>query len=610
MLSPIKSKTSVRRMVFIDTETIGYPTDIWKGTGEAELHLLRLGWALFWDSGKDRPPKEFHTPDEFFEHLEAFIGKSKDTTFVYDYNGSFDYQVLGVVKRVSQREGWRLFKAPIEDPFIMEAYYRNRPVWFLDMGNHLGEKPKLSRIGDEIGLPKLGVDAARLDDYPDEEVSKYCYRDAEIVREYMLRWLNFLKDNDLGPYRPTIAGQCLTTFRHRFIENSILIHHQPYVSIIEREAYKGGRNEPWYVGSVDMAYKLDVNSFHPFVMSTKALPCGLVYTQKHPGSRFLKELMDKDRLFIIKGKFYIPKKAPVISVRMMVPTDHVERTILPVGVFDATITSVEYKQLLSEGGKMMSGEFVSVYDSAVLFKGYIDFFYQMRLKYKKEKNKTLDSMSKYFMNSLEGKFAQHVEESIEIKADEKVNTFTPIIDAKNRYPDVCIKEYGGRKFMYTRTKMDSAQTFTAISAFIRAWTRVILWDDIRTIYKAGGVVYYMDTDSIFCDDKGFEALMNAGRVDPNRLGAFKLEESGPLTIRNTKDYTMNGVDRIKGVRKDAVYKDGVYYQTMFVRMGGMLRRGIDEGVLIVQNTEKRLSHRCEKGTVDGEGWVHPYELDD
>jgi hypothetical protein len=604
MLSEIKSTTNVRRMVFLDTETTGTPTDLWKGKGTPKLHLLRLGWAIFWKTGEEYS-KEFKTPDQFFDDLEDFIGHRQKAVFVYSYNASFDYQILGVIKRITEREGWHLKRAPIDKPFIIEATCNGSVVWFLDMGNHLGTRPKLAKIGEELGLEKIDVDASKLDQYSDEEVSTYCKRDAEIVRTWMLEWMNFLKDNDLGPYRPSIAAQCLTTFRHRFIDNPIYIHHHPEASQIERASYKGGRNEAFFLGNIKHAYKLDVNSFHPYIMAEKELPCRLAGGLVHPKAKSLSGLLDQGTLFLVQGKFFVP--TPVISVRRVV-APRIERTIFPVGTFSATITSMEYAQLLSVGGSLVEGEMLLKYSSSILFKSYIDYFYSLRLKYKSLDNKTLDTMSKYFMNSLEGKFAQHVPLSMEVTgplSSEDIEVFDESTGAT-----FSVKVFGDRKWMYTRTKRDSANTFTAISSFIRAYTRTILYDDIRYIHSSGGEVYYVDTDSIFCDRVGYEALCSAGRVSPSRLGAYKLEEEGPLTIHGAKDYLFNGHRAIKGIREDAVEKDGVFKQVHFVRMTGMRARGIDEGVIIVDNFEKRPTRKYHKGVRTASGWVEPLVINE
>lgn len=604
MLSDIKSTTKVRRMVFLDTETHGEPTNAWKGTGKPKLHLLRLGWMVTWDAG-DEEWHYFTTADEFFSILEKFISAEREQTYIYSYNSSFDFQILGVLKRIREREGWSLMGSPIFKPFMIQAKYKYSTAWFLDMGNHLGVKLPLSEIGKGMNILKGDLDRKHLDDYPDEDVAKYCKRDTEIVRNYMLEWFRFLKDNDLGPYRPSLAAQCLTTFRHKFIDVPIWVHHHPFVSQVERKSYKGGRNEAFFIGEVPYAYKLDVNSFHPFIMSSLPLPYKLKGTISHPRTRTLQSLLDNDRAFIVDGKVWTPE--PVISVRRVV-APHIERTIFPVGSFPATITSMEYRQLLGVGGKMIEADVACVYDVDILFKSYIDFFYKKRLEFKASGDKTRDSMSKYFMNSLEGKFAQHVPMSTEINGKSPING--QVANLVGNEDNFEIKEYGGKTYVYTKTKKDSVNTFTAISSFIRAYTRVMLWEDFNLIRNAGGRVFYCDTDSIFCDKAGYKALSSGGRIDDKRLGAYKKEDEGTLTIYGAKDYLFNGKKVIKGIREDAVQDGDSFKQTYFERMQGMMRRNIEEGVIIVDDFEKRPTRIYRKGTVSDSGWVKPLFIDE
>jgi len=611
MISALKSETNISRMVFLDTETTNTPSPkgAWGGTGKPSLAVLRLGWACFWNRGTEQW-REFHTSDTFFEYLEAFIGHGRRPVFIYTYNASFDYQVLGVIQQVAKRKGWKYDRAPFASSvFIFGCDYLGSQVWFLDMGNHIGgPKRPLSDMAAEMGTEKMELDRKRMDDYPDEVVSPYCRRDVEIVRDYMLKWIRFLLENSLGAYRPTLASQCITAYRHRFIDKVIYVHNLPIISVLERESYRGGRNEAFFIGKIpNKVFKLDVNSFHPYIMKEKKLPYRLVRAGNHLDVMNLDFIIASGRQFIIRCDVTCDEKSRCIGIRAEVKPREI-RTIFPVGTFNATITSIEYEQLRRYGGSVSNITKYAVYDCAILFKSYIDFFYQKRMYYKSTKDKTMDTNAKYFMNSLEGKLAQHTRRTTVINHDTHRDEGDHVIIDAQTGENVIIHVYGGKEWVTSREREEGYNVFVAIPSFIRAYTRILLWEDFNTIWRAGGEVYYCDCDSIFCNEKAKDSIFM--KLSNDRLGAYKVEGiSEGVIIHGCKDYIFDGTAHIKGIRKDAIYENGAFKQTHFCRMSAMLQRGIGEGVIIVDDFEKRPKRIYLKGIVPaGGGWIQPLSM--
>jgi len=615
-MTHIKGTTSIRRMLFLDTETTSTPAPkgVWRGSGTPMMAKLRLGVMCRWKLNTNNNPSEdwhiFRSIDTFYDLVEGFIGTHRNPVFIYTYNASFDYQVLGLMDAMKQRPNWTYERAPIiGNVFIFETKYKGITVFWLDMGNHLGVKRPLKEIGHDLGMEKLEVDSANLDAYTDEEVEVYCKRDVEIVREYMLKWISFLRDNDLGAYRPTLAGQCLMAYRHKFIEQPIWVHNIPHISALERRSYKGGRNEAFFIGEIpDKVYKLDVNSFHPFIMSSLPLPYRLKRAGRHIDPITIDGYLDAGDVAILDCNISVPQEARCICVREPVE-GKTERSIFPIGTYNATITSPEYQQLLRYGGKVNYIDSYAIYAADILFKKYMDFFYTNRLRFKDSGDKTSDTNCKYFMNSLEGKFAQHVKETTVINEDSDRESGDYVVIDASTNERFTVHVYGGREWVSSKTKTEGYEVFVSIPSFIRAYTRVILWEDFNDIWRAGGKVYYTDTDSIFTDEQGYQALMQAGKVDSKRLGAYKLEETSTnTTINGCKDYIFSGKEKIKGVKANATLTNGVYKQTQFCRMTDMLRRGISNGVLIIDEFEKRPTRKYYKGIKGADGWTLPHQL--
>ena len=593
-----QNTATISRMVFLDTETT---------KGEDGLAHLRLGWACMWLKGGEKW-HYFTTEDQFWDKLETFIGNKHASTFVYAYNSAFDFQVLGL-ENAMRRPGWTYERPAILKPFIFQAHRgEHNPVWFLDMGNHVGGKIPLAKIGETMNILKGDLDRKRLDDYPDIEVSKYCKRDVEIVRNYILEWLYFLRENNLGAYRPSLAAQCLTAYRTRFVEQPIYTHDIKPVVALERESYRGGRMECFFIGDVQQkAYKLDVNSFHPYIMRNLPLPYRLRGTLKNPKISALGKILDRDQAFIASGRVVVPPEARMISIRRTV--DKVDTNIFPVGTFHAVFTSIDYESLIHYGGKVLGLDRVAIYDKDVLFKSYIDFFYKKRLEFKEAGLRSMEQMAKYFMNSLEGKFAQKVNQTVLYMnpAQHTHNYMLALPDGSSTQ----VMVYDNKEWITVPTAEESWNTFIPISSFIRSYTRVILWDDMHDIWSRGGKVYYCDTDSIFCDEAGRDALQTVNRISSSALGAYKLEDEGTLSILGAKNYMFNGKRVIKGIREDAEeIAPHVYRQTRFNTMGQMRRKNISCGVEIKDDFIVKLSLQYRKGIVSPSGWVEPFVLNE
>ena len=93
------------------------------------------------------------------------------------------------------------------------------------------------------------------------------------------------------------------------------------------------------------------------------------------------------------------------------------------------------------------------------------------------------------------------------------------------------------------------------------------------------------------------------------MGMLKLEwESDNVVIRGLKDYSIDGANKIKGIRKDAqVISDNVYTQEQFRGIEGMIRAG-DMDRILIKTVTKNLMREYLKGQVAESGRVYPLNL--
>ncbi|CAM2915553.1 DNA polymerase [Erysipelothrix tonsillarum] len=390
----------------------------------------------------------------------------------------------------------------------------------------------LKVLGKIFGLPKLDFEHGRVIDMNNpkdrEEALVYAKRDVEILTRAMLELFNFIRDEDLGPFSMTVAGQAFAAFRHRFQpEESIFIHSNERVLEVERRAYAGGRNECFRLGQVPSEVTVyDINSMYPHVMWEYRYPTRLVTFWREASNEKVLNMIKDDYLVVCDVLVNTPY--PIYHDR-----SHGTRLEFPVGRFKTALTTPELIQGF-ERGIIEKVENVAIYEGSKLFEDYVTFFYEERLKAKAKGDKVRDALYKMFLTNLYGKFGQ-TNKVWDRVADAEPN----IVDEYNVETDYGIathRVFGGGVWQRNNDPDDqeSFNSFPAIAAHVTGYARMLIWSIIETAGREN--VYYTDTDSVFVNAKGEKNLQAAGMVDDKILGRLKMEKVGRLYLNGCKDY--------------------------------------------------------------------------
>jgi hypothetical protein len=605
-------------ILFFDTET--RPVELEDGvTTRHDLHFGVTQFVSYRNTrgGWQRPQQTvFDTPTQFWDEVEA---RSRPNTvlYVFAHNlGGFDFNVVGAHRALLDR-GWELGMTVIEcPPFILEFKMESRTILLLDSLNYT--RDSLANIGRSMGLPKgedPGVWCTK------EERLDYCVNDVDILRKFMCAFIDFTNDNDLGNFANTGASQAMHAWRHRFAPTYVQKSGRTAVKVfptrgpdfetLERAAYYAGRVGADTIGDLQDIHYVDVNSLFPSVMLQEKFP----YQLRGQG-----ETMSLPQLRALLGRGEgIIAEVTLCSDKDWYPMRGEERLLFPVGTFTTTLATPEIQLALDEGQLLSVGKWQS-YLMADLFSEYINYFYQLRLRFKAEGNGLWEYICKVtFLNSLYGKFGQKAPEWVE---DDTVTW--PEHDHLGRPTGYLMQiddiEY--RRIGYTiERKLEdsdrgSAKTaFVAIACHVTSHARLRLLEGIRIAGREN--CHYHDTDSIFLNEKGYQNLHDAGLISPGELGKWKLEsvgadklpEPGPMTIRGLKDYTFKGQTKIKGINRRAKQiNENTFEQEQFTSYAGSLRRKTD-GTMTTRKMTKTLTRIYTKGTVpDGGGRVSPLRM--
>jgi len=582
-----KTLTIPRHFIFFDTETTQNVNP-----DKSISQLLKMGWACYYQRayGRHREQIEwfyFESAVVFWQFVYRHT-ESKQRLWVISCNVAFDFTVVEGF-RFLHREGYKLkFFHNNGVSVIITVVKGNKSIVFLDSMNWFTES--LAETGKRIGIPKLSID---FDTCTQQELSTYCQNDVLIEFENFRKFISFLETNTISRLCYTKASTAMAAYLLRHYHTPIYIHNNAEAIKLERESYKGGRCECFYIGDLgnENYYILDVNSLYPFVMRNALYPVKYV--------QIIYNLRNNDLAQIIQtkavvGKVQIETDEPIYALKH-------ERTIFPIGKFETTLTTPELKYALEHNHiKEILG--VVIYEQANIFTTYVDSMYRLRKDFKAKGIKEYDVLCKYLLNSLYGKFGQKAEQWVKIgnAPNEPDRVIITLEGNSNRRGKIMfllgevfqVKGYG-----------EAFNSFPAIAAHVTAYGRLYLWQLMQIAGQ--GNYFYCDTDSLIVNETGLLNLQHL--LDDTELGKLKIQEKGShLIINGLKDYITDTKKVIKGIRKNAVQvSDTVYEQQLWPTFKGLLKSN-NVNIYTVTNVVKHLSREYTKGIVDEKGIVSPF----
>lgn len=586
-----KSMAMPRHIIFFDTET-------WQDeTKEGQIRQsLRLGWAVYYRKSYGRHTERmewllFHTADEFWRFVGKY-DKPKVKLWCIARNITFDFTVV---------KGWtHLRKLGYKLKFfhnkgtcnIISVRNKSKCIVFLDSMNWFVES--LEKTGTRIGIPKLKIDFKTCSE---SELKIYCKRDVEIEFENFKLFIKFLEDNQVSRLCYTRGSTAMAAFLLRHYNTQIYIHNNAEAIKLERDSYKGGRVECFYLGVLKNAnyYMLDVNSLYPFVMRNNQYPVKYEKILQRISHKALQRALTNKS---VTGRVLIETDIPIYGVKR-------GRLVFPIGRFWTVLTTPELKYALANNHIKKIRDCV-IYEQETIFESYVDTFYALRQQFKSTGNAEYEELCKKMLNSLYGKFGQKGEEWEKIgdcagERDREMLCF----NMNNRR--VTKMRYLLGQVFILKGHGECFDSFPAIAAHVTAYARMYLWSLMQ---KAGwGNYYYCDTDSLIVNEVGLCNLKDT--IHRTNLGHLKIDERcGNVIIRGLKDYTTQAKTVTKGIRKSAVrIADGVYSQEQWPSFRGLLRSDHPE-TYIVETVTKHLTYKYTKGNVTQDGVVLPFVYDD
>lgn len=550
----------------------------------AERRSAEAAWSEDW--------REWRDPVRLWEYVEG-LATAKKPLHVVGHNVFFDLTVSGFFPYFSSRSWTRTFWYDKGLTYIFCIRLGSRSIKAVSSTNWFSAS--LAAMGKVVGLEKLSVDFAtrNLD-----RLSIYCFRDVEILVDYVLRYIAFVAGNELGSFRLTKASQALAAYRHRFMETKLYLHEVEEVRALESAAYFGGRTEAHWLGDIRGGpfLSLDVNSMYPHCMKRFPFPTKLRDYTEGPSLSRVESYLGR---FLCVAEVELETDVPLYAVKR----EH--KVVFPVGRVRTFLTTPSLTEALRRG-HLRRVLRVALYDGAPIFSGYVDAMYTMRMEARARGDLLMDTFAKYLLNSLYGKFGQylHEEETVSSEAGDGYTRYE-IYDSTTGEREVrtlCmnVETISGQQAY-------SDKSFYAIPAHVTDHARLLLWSIIEEVgYRR---VLYCDTDSVKIRKRDLARVSYP--MHATDLGALKVERvSEELTIYGLKDYREGSLVHCKGVPHDAEeIAPGVFRFKAWLRQGSHLRRGAEDRYIVV-DMSRALKRQYTKGRVLSSGEIVPLRFRD
>lgn len=448
----------------------------------------------------------------FGEDIDSFINYCSlinESSSFYFHNLKFDGEFIihyllthGFVHVNEKKLGVNQFSTIISD---LNVFYCIKVKFKEEVIISFFDSLKLLNFSVEEVVKAFNLSIKKLEiDYKAKREKGHKITDEEkeyLKHDVMIMSLALEKMFEMKITRMTIASNAMNFFKDTISKKRFEEWFKPPLYDKDlRQAYKGGftyLNEIYRGKEVKEGIVLDVNSLYPSVMYYSPMPYGegIYFDGKYVPDKLYNLYIQN-----ITCQFRIKKDMiPTIQIKnnlSFVPTEYLSSSNGE--SINLTLTNVDLKLFL---------EHYDIYDvsynwgwkyksSTKIFKRYIDYWNELKVKATKEGNKPLRTIAKLMLNSLYGKFAA-----------------SPEGRSKIPYLDNNIVKY----------KLSELEERTAyylpISIFITSWARD------KTIRSAQAVYHrfiYADTDSLHLEGTDIpENLL----ISDTELGKWKIEST-------------------------------------------------------------------------------------
>lgn len=529
--------------------------------------------------------------DTLWRDVSNFAG-SEGRTVVWCHNLAYDIRIASVFT-VLPAIGWKLIGHNISPRGTWLEWRRDgRTIVFCDSFSVF--PASIERIGTwfGIGKPDLPSEDAGMDVWLNR-----CTADTRILATAILRYLEWLKNNDMGNWQLTGNAQAWAMYRHKFLTHKLTVHSERDALATERRAMWAGRCEAYWHGKITgiNVYEYDFQQAYPRIARDYPVPV-----------KYIGELDTPDAIWRAFGAAdtAMIMECIVDTPVPVVPAERDGRILWPIGRFRTTLWDVEVREAI-EAGATVEPTRGQVYRTAPAMKAWGEWI----LGQLAEPDETVPvwkkTVLKHWSRSLIGRMAMTYQtwDYDGEMPDSRCEAGMVKDDSTG-----VVSEYIhiGTSMWLHGGKVEWQHSMPMITGYIQAVARVQLWQILSGMPERS--VLYADTDSVFVteiDKAGIDDLIASIPGCGMRLkNAYQsMEIHGPRQIITGPEA------RIAGIPKKAErIEKGKFRGEIWESLGTAMSMGHVE-VVQVRNREWNIAGVDFRRRATPNGFTEPIEME-
>ena len=477
--------------------------------------------------------------------------------------------------------------------FKVETYKSVFPYLFVNENNldYIGSVPEFKYFDNKISPIEYNKYKSNYNTWNlKNEAIKYCETDVISLYQVIFKFAELIFDlfgRNVHHY-PTLPSLAFGIFRSKFMIENTIPQLSGRIANDIRTSYTGGSCD-MYIPSNNLLewegiylkiYCYDVNSLYPFVMRNCDMPVGTP-TYFNGDIRAI----DPNAFGFFYCKITAPDNLRHPIIQTHVKTNNGIRTIAPLGTWEDMLFSGEMDNAIKYGYKfeILWGY---TFERKNIFKDYVDFLYNFRLKYPKDD--PLNLIAKLLLNSLYGRFGM-IDNFNEFNVIHKdyfadfENKFLDNILGTVKLGDYILVEFKNQ----IEEEDDSTHNVSiGIASAITAYARIHM---SQFKNNPDFKLYYSDTDSAYTDKPLPEDM-----VSSTILGKMKLENVLTKAIfLAPKVYCLQTdegkvIHKVKGLSHDIQlnmkdFNDLLYKESFLQKFQDKWNKNLSSGYISVKN---------------------------
>lgn len=553
IMRPISVTRIPTRHVILDTEaTVRY---------EDGVQVQEWGHAC--TTWLDAEPRRRVKYGPVIHHADAnmlaewinWVARERAKTVVWAHNLAYDLRISKLLRELPRR-GWTLEGVVLARTASWCGWRSgDRSILFVDLYSWL--PASLDQIAADMDLSRTRYRPART---VTQRMRDHCYMDVVITREAVYEIVRYLRDQDMGPFRPTGAGQSHVAYRRNWMSHRLLCHDNHEALRLERAAAWTGRCEAHRWGDLrDGPYtEYDIQLAYAHIGRECEVPVTLVgETRCSEAAEYL----------ALRERYAVLAEVEYETMVPGVPTSIGDHMAWPIGSFRTTLWDPDIDIAVANGRITRWGR-VFIYRRAPALHDFCAWLLHELCADESTATPIQRRLLKHWSRALIGRMAVRYHEwepwGVEEHADLVLST---MLDADTGATTELLQ--AGPDIFTLSDMKEGDNSLPQITSWIMAEARRRLWS--LMLRASLDRVAYVDTDSLIVDPTGATRLEIAKRENK----VYSLRKKGTyrhLHIRGPRNYTADGVVKVSGVPLSASPVDRRL-------LGGEVWRGLHESIM-------------------------------